>query len=134
VQKFNTITNYIKAKRGQAPAFYREQLHLFVIHLAKSKSGAVKNALKDDSGPLAHELVNFFGAFFYPKDLKESEATFNEASQVHGIIKAGTLYDLIHKTLYSFSNNNLHALFQQSAAFRLILKISLTKKREIFSI
>lgn len=40
--------------------------------------------------------------------------------------------DLIHKTLYSFSNNNLHTLLRENAAFRYILADSLKKKDEIF--
>ena len=134
VQKFNKVTNYIKSKKGKAPSYYREQLHQFVIHLSKSKNGSVKAALNDENSPLAHELVTLFGAFFYPKDMKESEVCFDEASSTHGVLRASTLFDLIHKALYNFSNNNLHALFSQSAAFRLLVKISLSKKREIFFI
>jgi hypothetical protein len=42
--------------------------------------------------------------------------------------------DLIHKTLYSFSNNNLHLLLRDSPAFRFILTEIIKNKNEIFSI
>jgi hypothetical protein len=41
---------------------------------------------------------------------------------------------LIFKVLYSFSNSSLHELFLKSRAFRCLLRISLTKKKEIFNI
>lgn len=78
--------------------------------------------------------MNFFAAFFYPKDLKAAEEAFNKASEENGALKPSVLFDMIHKTLYCFSNNNLHGIFQNSVAFRVLLKISLSKKREIFNI
>ena len=40
--------------------------------------------------------------------------------------------EFIHKTLYSFSNNNLHLLLKQNPAFRYILNNAITLKDEIF--
>jgi hypothetical protein len=42
--------------------------------------------------------------------------------------------DLIHKTLYCFSNNNLHTLMRENAAFRYILTDSLNRQEEIFHV
>ena len=41
--------------------------------------------------------------------------------------------DLIHKTLYSFSNNNLHTLMRSNAAFRFVLADCIARKEQIFS-
>jgi hypothetical protein len=47
---------------------------------------------------------------------------------------AKTLVDIIHKTLYSYSNSNLHFLLQNSPAFRFILDHAIKNKRDIFSV
>ena len=67
------------------------------------------------------------GSVFYPKDMKVSlEAIkFKDAS---------TLVDIIHKTLYCYSNSNLHFLLQNSPAFRFILNHAIRNKRTIFSV
>jgi len=41
--------------------------------------------------------------------------------------------DIIHKTLYKFSNTSMHNLLKISEPFRLILRESLRKKDEIFN-
>lgn len=80
-------------------------------HLAKSKSPQIRQELAENSGELANELVTFFAAFFYLKDLWQAEKFFDQASEQNGSLKARVLYDLMHKTLYKYSNNNLHTLF-----------------------
>jgi len=67
------------------------------------------------------------GSVFYPKDMKASlEAIkFKDAK---------TLVDIIHKTLYCYSNSNLHFLLQNSPAFRFILDHAIRNKRAIFSV
>lgn len=67
------------------------------------------------------------GSVFYPKDMKVSlEAIkFKDAS---------TFVDIIHKTLYCYSNSNLHFLLQNSPAFRFILNHAIRNKRIIFSV
>lgn len=65
------------------------------------------------------DLQTFLGAIFYPKDIKA--ALLDSDTQGKASAK------LVHKTLYSFSNNNLHTLMRESAAFRYILTDSLNK-------
>jgi len=87
----------------------------------------LKNGSKK-SGPLgfAGELQIFFGSIFYPKDMKQ---TLEDVEYPNSRQKV----DLIHKTLYMFSNNNLHILLRDSPAFRFILDESLKSKNEIFA-
>ena len=68
-----------------------------------------------------HGLNNFFGDFlvllgsiFYPKDMRISLEAIKYKD-------AKTLVEIIHKTLYCYSNSNLHFLLQNSPAFRFIL-------------
>ena len=41
--------------------------------------------------------------------------------------------DLIHKTLYSYSNNNLNSLLSKNEAFRFLLNDCITHKERIFT-
>lgn len=68
----------------------------------------------------------FFGSIFYPKDMKIAldDVDYKNSRQK---------VDLIHKTLYMFSNNNLHILLRDSPAFRFVLDESLKSKNEIFA-
>ena len=62
---------------------------------------------------------------FYPKDMN---AALDKSEFVN---KA--YIDLVHKTLYNFSNTSMHNLIKVSEPFRLILRESLRKKDEIFN-
>ena len=66
-------------------------------------------------------MAIIFGAFLYPKDIKNSIESFDQASYAYKIQKVNDVYDLLHKTLYNFSNNNLNMLLSQSRAFKLAL-------------
>ena len=72
-------------------------------------------------------LQTLFGALLYPNDM--SKAISKSERQ-----KRGTL-NLVHKTLYSYSNNNLHNLLQKCQAFRVILaKALMDCKDDIFNL
>ena len=64
------------------------------------------------------------GAFLYPNE-------FNQSLKINDKYKRLTLA-LIQKTLYSFSNNNLHKLLKNYASFRTLLSYCLENKDEIF--
>jgi hypothetical protein len=66
---------------------------------------------------LTNEFAIFLGAFIYPKDMDSSISIFNKYSKESDILDAGTIYDLLHKTLYNFSNHNLNELINKSKAF-----------------
>lgn len=85
------------------------------------KCGSKKSGICGFSG----ELQIFFGSIFYPKDMKQALESIDFPNYRPKV-------DLIHKTLYSFSNNNLHILLRDSPAFRFIIEESLKYKDEIF--
>lgn len=72
------------------------------------------------------DLETLIGSLLYPNDM-------NKALSKSERQRRSTL-NLVHKTLYSFSNNNLHNLLQKSQAFRLVLAIALNNKDEFFQL
>ena len=86
------------------------------------KCGSKKSGMYGFSG----DLQIFFGSIFYPKDMKQALEQLDFPNYRAKV-------DLIHKTLYSFSNNNLHILLRDSPAFRYAIEESLLFKDEIFA-
>lgn len=92
--------------------------------LAKQKTLIVGElpGCKSSGMTLEKEMVLFLQCLLYPKDMvREEETPYSEK-----------LRQVIHNTLYQYSNNNLQALFQISDAFRLVLKVCVQKKRDVF--
>jgi len=80
------------------------------------------------------ELAFLLGSLLLPKEMQTCEESFNEASKgFDGQLLAKDYLLMTHKTLYNYSNSNLNVLFRKSPGFRTLIKISLIKKRQIFS-
>jgi len=140
LKSFNDLTKYqkLKTKRNSTtPHLYLDCLKTFVCQLLKSKSPLIKKQKIEaelNGTSLFNELVIFLGVMFYPKDFEASMPhTYLNDSGI-GLIHSAELFELIHKVLYSYTNNVLQSLMNKSAAFRLIIILSLTKKRDIFKI
>lgn len=124
ITKFSKYTNYIKAKRNKDSSFYIAQIEVLLAILAKQKILIVEQipGCKSSGMTLEKEMVLFLQCLLYPKDMVREEET----------PYSGKLRQVVHSTLYQFSNNNLQALFQMSDAFCLVLKVSLQRKKEVF--
>ena len=70
VNKFNAQTNYIKAKRGKDGLFYLERVRYFIECLAQIKHPVIREIFKQGGDNLILELVEFFGAMLYPRDIE----------------------------------------------------------------
>lgn len=70
VNKFNSQTNYIKAKRGRDGLFYLERVKYFIECLSQIKHPIVKEIFKQGGDELLAELLVFFAAMLYPRDIE----------------------------------------------------------------
>lgn len=124
IMKFSKSTNYIKTKRNKDSIFYRTQIQVLVAILEKQKTLIIGKlpGCKSSGMTLQDEMVVFFQCLLYPKDMvREEEIPYSEK-----------LRQVIHNTLYQYSNNNLQTLFQISDAFRLVLKVCVQRKKDVF--
>jgi len=107
---FNNTTNYNKCKRGKGPGYFWEQLYKFTTHLFTKPEDPSFTHIEV---PENNEMTEIFlGSIFYPNDmtatLKDRKASSETLAQV----------ELVHRTLYSFSNNNLHKLLRSNSGCR----------------
>jgi hypothetical protein len=70
VNKFNAQTNYIKVKRGRDGAFYLERVRHFIDCLSQIRHPQVKDMFKNGGDEIIQELVEFFAAMLYPRDIE----------------------------------------------------------------
>ena len=70
VNKFNSQTNYIKVKRGRDGAFYLERIRFFIDCLSQIRHPMIKDIFKQGGEEIIQELVEFFAAMLYPRDIE----------------------------------------------------------------
>ncbi len=71
------------------------------------------------------EFTIFLSSLLYPNEYRKTLSAKSDKQKIATLT-------IIQKTLYQFSNNNLHLLLQKNSAFRHILEYSLSNQERVF--